>query len=241
MRKFTLFISMALVAMSIYAAELTVADGTATSEKLPVNSYYSDVYVHNQIIYPAQAIKDMKGGTISALEFYVTSPASKSLDAIYEVSLAVVEDDHFTASWSGEYNYSEAQLTKVYEGTLDANQATVTFTFSTPFEYADGNLLLDIQTKTAGSTYADAVFAGEEGEDGAATVEIHGHGYSSLPSHATGGSAFLPKTTFTYTEGTMDVENTEIGKARSVKRVENGQLVVIKNGVKYNALGSVID
>ena len=35
------------------------------------------------------------------------------------------------------------------------------------------------------------------------------------------------------------VENTEI-KAKSAKFIENGQLYIISNGVKYNALGAEV-
>ena len=35
------------------------------------------------------------------------------------------------------------------------------------------------------------------------------------------------------------IDNTEVGE-KAVKRIENGQLVIIKNGVKYNALGAEV-
>ena len=38
----------------------------------------------------------------------------------------------------------------------------------------------------------------------------------------------------------QDIENTN-AEVKTIKRYENGQLVIIKNGVKYNALGAVIE
>jgi len=46
------------------------------------------------------------------------------------------------------------------------------------------------------------------------------------------------KVTFTKSEATA-IDNTE-AEVKAVKAIENGQLVVIKNGVKYNVLGNVI-
>jgi hypothetical protein len=40
--------------------------------------------------------------------------------------------------------------------------------------------------------------------------------------------------------GSQDIENTN-AEVKTIKRYENGQLVIIKNGVKYNALGTVIE
>ena len=40
--------------------------------------------------------------------------------------------------------------------------------------------------------------------------------------------------------GSQDIENTN-ADVKTIKRYENGQLVIIKNGVKYNALGTVIE
>ncbi len=37
------------------------------------------------------------------------------------------------------------------------------------------------------------------------------------------------------------IENTSVKSAGSKKFFENGQLIIIKNGVKYNALGTRID
>ena len=186
---FTLFY-LAALAITMNAGEITVAEGTATSDEVPVYSYYGDTQTHNQIIYPASYLTDLKGTSISAMTFYVSSKASAANTPVYNISLAIVEDDHFTASWSSEYSFNTTDLTKVYEGTFDASQATVTITFTTPFAYAEGNLMLDIQTKTKGND-KDASFKGISTTN---TQALRG-------TTIIAGRSFLPQTTFTFSGG----------------------------------------
>jgi hypothetical protein len=222
------------------AAELTVADGSATNEKCPIESYNNDCYVHHQLIYPASLLEEMKGSTVSALTFYVNTVAGKTIDGVYNVGLAVVEDDHFDGGAYGtSYSYNEAALTAVYQGVIDGSQETVTLTFSTPFVYAEGNLLVDIRTQSQGSNYVDATYAGIETE---AIQSVRAGSMLGMPSQPTGGDAFLPKTTFTYTEGgATDIEKVQSAKVPSTKVMRDGVLLIDHSGMKYNAQGSVIE
>jgi hypothetical protein len=226
-------------AQEAHAAELLVADGSATNEKCPIESYNNDCYVHHQLIYPASLLEGMKGSTVSALTFYVNTVAGKTIDGVYNVGLAVVEDDHFDGGAYGtSYSYNEAALTAVYQGVIDGSQETVTLTFSTPFAYTEGNLLVDIRTETKGANAKDAVFAGMETE---AIQSVRAFYMLNMPSQPTGGDAFLPKTTFTYTENNATgVEKVQSDKVQSTKVFENGVLVIEHNGMKYNAQGSVV-
>jgi len=193
MKKLLMFCA-ACMAISVYAGELTVADGSATSEKAPVDTYNGDCYSHHQMIYPAALLQDMKGTVINSLTFHMNEQAPKELTAVFNVSMAIVAEDHFTASWSSEYSYLTPEFTKVYEGTLDASQPTIVVPLNEPFAYADGNLLLDIQTKTPGN-YASSSFIGDSQS---AVTEIHAGNMSAMPSVPSGGTAFLPKTTFSF-------------------------------------------
>ena len=244
MRKSTI-LSIAAMAMLCWAgsnacaAELTVADGTATSEKCPIESYNNDCYVHHQLIYPASMLEEMKGGSISALTFYASTMADKAIDGVYNVSLAVVNDDHFDGGAYGtSYSYNEAALTAVYQGVIDGSQETVTLTFSTPFAYTEGNLLVDIRTETKGANAKDAVFAGMETE----TIQsVRAYYMLNMPSQPTGGDAFLPKTTFTYTEGSATgIENVQRDNVQCTKVIENGVMYLMYKGTMYNVQGSVV-
>ena len=245
MRKFVTLMVVALAAFSwtvqqVHAEELLVADGSETNEKCPIESYNNDCYVHHQLIYPAAMLEGMKGSTITALTFYVSTVAAKTIDGIYNVGLAVVEDDHFDGGAYGtSYSYNEAALTAVYQGVIDGSQETVTLTLSTPFAYTEGNLLVDIRTETKGANAKDAVFAGMETE---AIQSVRAYYMLNLPSQPTGGDAFLPKTTFTYTEsGATDIEKVQNVKVPSTKVMRDGVLLIEHNGMKYNAQGSVVE
>ena len=182
---FTLF-SVMLVAMSLQAGELTVADGSATHEKLPVYPYYGDVSgARSQVIFPASHLESLQGGTITSITFYTGTQAKKAMTTVYTVSLAVVEQSEFASA-----SYLNVESTVVYEGTIDASQATVTLELTTPFTYEEGNLFLDIQTKAKGN-YDDASFLGINGSTNTAIY------YSTYGGQL---AAFLPKTTFVFDE-----------------------------------------
>lgn len=185
---YSLILLTSLCCGSLWAGELTVADGTATNDRVPVYSDWADMSAPRcQIIYPASDITDLKGKTIESITFYVASTASKDVTAVYTVGLATISQDHFKADGYGEIAYLEVTTTTVYEGAINAHNSTVTLTFSTPFTYEEDNLFIDIKTKTTG-TSADATFYG------VATGAITSRGHSGLSK----GSDFLPKTTFVY-------------------------------------------
>ena len=192
MKKIFTLLSCAAMVMSMNAANLTVADGTATNEQLPVYSYYGDVKTHGQFIYPASDLTAMQNASITSLTFYPGEKATKVMTSVYTVKLAVIEQSAFSDS------YISAEMTTVYEGTIDASQTSITLEFSTPFAYTSGNLLVDIATKTAGN-YDEATFWG------ITTTSNTGRAHTTY-----GGKdvTFLPKTTFMYDEaGSSDCSN----------------------------------
>ena len=193
MKKIFTLLTAVLVSFSTFAGELTVAEGTNTSEYLPIYAYYGDVATqHSQIIYPASLIKALEGSSISAITFYIAQPAGKALTTVYSLGLAIVEQDQFASD-----AYLSASTTKVYEGVIDASKSSVTLEFSTPYEYTSGNLLLDIQVKSKGN-YDEVYFYGVNGST------------NTSARHTTYGAVadpFMPKTTFAYDEastGTCD-------------------------------------
>ena len=176
---------------------ITVADGTATNQYVPVYGLYVDDFVRSQTIYPASVIEEgaeavgMTGGTISSMTFYLSTPATGSWgDATFSVKLAEVS----AATLSGWQDVSTA--TTVYEGSLDGTQSTMTIEFTTPYTYNGGNLLLEIASLTEG-TWKSANFSG------IASTGASWQGYNGSSVAAITGSArnFIPKTTFTFTGG----------------------------------------
>ena len=170
---------------------LTVADGTVTNRFVPVYGFYADSYLKCQVVYPAADLAGMTGGTITALTFYLSTTASDSWgSADFHVRLA----DQFAESTISAY--STATMTEVYSGSLDGTQPTMTVTFTTPFTYTGGNLLLEVTNETKG-TYIDSYFYGIT----ATGASVQGYSYTNLSSVTIAQRNFIPKTTFTYTPG----------------------------------------
>lgn len=168
---------------------LTVHDGTATSGYVPVYGFYADAYLKCEMVYPAAELEDMDGGTITSMTFYATTPASDSWgNANFQVFLTEVADATISAY--------VGPGTIVYEGALDGTQSEMTITFTTPYVYNGGNLLVGVYNTVSGS-YKSITWAGEE----VTGASITGYSYSSLDAVAVGQRNFLPKTTFGYTPG----------------------------------------
>lgn len=177
---------------------LTVADGTTTNSNVPIHGLYVDDFTRCQIIYPASEIEasaqayGMTGGTISSLTFYLSSPAAASWgDAYFEVKMMEVP----AATLSGFVDVTNA--TTVYAGALDGTSTPMTITFTTPYTYQGGNLLLEIGNTVKG-TYKSASFYGVNAT-GASWQGYNGNSFAAITGSA---KNFMPKTTFTFTGGT---------------------------------------
>lgn len=170
---------------------LTVADGTATNEYVPIYGYYADSYLRCQVVYPAADLAGMAGDTINSLTFYLSSTASGSWgSANFHVRLGSASESTISAF------YPSSSLTEVYAGSLDGTQSTMTITFTTPYVYTGGDLLLEVTNEVIGS-YERAYFYGIS----ASNASVQGYNYSSLSGVTASQSDFIPKTTFNYTPG----------------------------------------
>ena len=168
---------------------LTVHDGTATNGNVPVYGYYADAYLKCEMVYPAAELEDMDGGTITSMTFYASSPASDSWgNANFQVFLTEVANATISAY--------VGPGTIVYEGALDGTQSEMTITFTTPYVYNGGNLLVGVYNTVAGD-YVSITWAGEQ----VTGASITGYSYSSLDGVSATQRNFLPKTTFGYTPG----------------------------------------
>lgn len=172
----------------------TVADGTATNQRIPVYGSYLNTYFHSQIIYPAEMLVDMVGGNITSMRFYSIYPAQNYAwpDTMQErFGLAITTE----TTVPDPVGFMPDSTTEVYVGTLSIATGTMLVTFDTPFTYTGGNLLLDISTVVKGA-YKSTTWYGINTSD-----------YTSVEGYLTGGVVtpyrykFIPKTTFTYTGG----------------------------------------
>ena len=180
------------IGAKVHAQEtLTVADGTTTNNYVPVYGYYADAYLRSQVIYPASDLAVMTGGTIEQLTFYASESSVSWGSASFVVKLAEVTQTSFSSS------FIETTMTTVYSDTLSIVGGQMTVTFSTPYEYGGGNLLMEVDNMSEGS-YVTSTWYGISA-NGASVSNYSYDSFSSI-SYASGRN-FIPKTSFLYTTG----------------------------------------
>ncbi|MBR5736027.1 MAG: hypothetical protein IKX60_04475 [Bacteroidales bacterium] len=164
---------------------LTVHDGTETSSYVPVYGYYADAYLKCEYVMPAAELSVMNGKKIKEMMLYLQTPAGGDWGT-FQIFMKEV-DNTAISTYSGP-----SDATVVYEGPLNGRESTMSVTFSTPYEYHGGNLLIGVYQIQPGGYYS-AKFFGET-VNGAC---IQGHG-GSLNNVSTNQRNFIPKTTFSY-------------------------------------------
>ena len=182
--------------------ELTVYDGTTTSNNWPFYVFYADDFTKANMIMPAADLAEMEGATINSMKFYISSGAG-ACASNWEVYLKEVSENETAAP------IDVTTATKVYEGTIDFTGTEVLIEFSTPYEYNGGNLLIATQN-TTDAGYKSVYFYGDNNANGYVCSGRASNGTSlNLVTSWTSTSTFLPKTTFTYEAGS-DSPVTEI-------------------------------
>ncbi len=167
---------------------LTVANGTATNSYVPVYGLYVDDFVRCQTIYPASMIAGLNGETILGLTYYLSTPADDSWGvASFVVKVLEVPDTTLTAF------VDMTNATTVYSGSLDATQSTMEISFTAPYTYQGGNLLIEIYNTLEG-TYESAYFYGIS----ATGASWQGNNGTSVDNITGAVRDFIPKTTFLY-------------------------------------------
>ncbi len=165
---------------------LTVYDGTASNDYVPVYGYYADAYLKAEFVMPAAELADMAGGTISNMKFYASQSNVSWGIANFQVFLTEVADATISA-FAGPG-------TVVYQGALSIVNGEMTVNFTTPYQYNGGNLLVGIYNSVKG-TWATSTWYGET-VNGAS---VQGYNSSSLEAVTPTQQNFIPKTTFSYT------------------------------------------
>ncbi len=173
------------------AETLTVKDGTATNNNVPIYGLYVDDYLKCEYVIPAEDIEVMIGGTITGLTWYLSSSATSSWgNANFQVFVKEVPSSAIS-DYSGT-----SGATIIYQGPLDGTQATIDINFSNPYVYNGGNLLIGVYNTVKG-TYKSCAFYGQEVEG----ASVQGYSSSSLDEIPIIQQNFIPKTSFTYTPG----------------------------------------
>ena len=177
--------------------DLTVYNGTATNQYIPMYGYYFDDYTKSECIIPASQLTAMNGGAISAITFYPSSVGTSSWgESQQTVFLKEVSSTTLGGSFSGTTG-----ATTVKQGLLEMPTAgePYTITFDAPYIYNGGNLLIGVYNTDDGS-YNKVEWYGTSNLTSG--VSAYGYNSSSLSSVTYNAQSFLPKTTFTYLPST---------------------------------------
>ena len=150
-KKSLLVLVLFLLSCGMYAqSTLTLADGDPTllynrCSYLPIRGQNMDVNQHNQVLYPGEYMSAMLNGKITKITFYSQEP-SVSWGGI----TGVVKVMHTPIIPIPSGGIDATSATEIYTGTIAVVDHLLTFTFSTPFTYTGGNLLVDITAYSKG-------------------------------------------------------------------------------------------
>ena len=193
--KMLLFTLLALIVGGVspaWADELTIFENaTTTFEGLPFYLYNCDTNGNqNEFVIPSSKISSLSGNNIIELKFYCSNTlfAWGTTTPKYKIYLKEVTSASLTA-YSGD-----TDATSVYNGELSVTGGVFTITFTTPYEYNGGNLL--IGTKVTGTGNYIAKNNSKFYVDTSSDVQCS-------KSSSGSGSYYLPKTTFVYESATV--------------------------------------
>ena len=176
--------------------DLTVYDGTASNQYIPMYGYYFDDYTKSECIIPATALTAMTGCTISAITFYPKTVATTN-STWSSTSQTVFLKEVSSTTLGGSYSGTSGATTVKVGSPLEMPTAgtAYTITFDTPYTYNGGNLLIGVYNTDDGS-YNKVEWYGTSNLTSG--VSAYGNNGSSLNSVGYNAQSFLPKTTFTY-------------------------------------------
>ena len=188
MKKLFSLLAAALLTCSLYAGEITVADGTTTNDNLPVYGFYADTGFSTQFIYPASSLANIDGSNITAIQFFSAKSSVAFPNGEVTVKLAEVEQTTLSALMN------DASFQKVYQGSFDVVDGLLVFTFSEPYAYNGGNLLVQVALTKLSTVYPATSFYG---------LASTGSGFLRYKSGSTNmdyGRDFLPKAAISFAE-----------------------------------------
>ena len=194
-RAATLLIALLCCVTGAWADEVTAySSATSALRYVPVDGWNVNNYQKSEFVIPAAQLEAMDGGTISKMTFYMQTPADKVWPGNFQVFLKEVNSTTIDA-FSGT-----SGATTVYEGTLDATGSELTITFNQGnYTYNGGNLLVGVYHIETGAGYGFTYFYGET----VTGASVQGYSSSSLASVTASQQNSIPKTTFTYTPGSV--------------------------------------
>ena len=187
-----LFAMLISIATGIQAQmSFIVADGTSTNSYVPIYGLWADDYTRSQMVYPASMLEDLNpGDEITSLTYFAQDASQNWGSATFEVKLGEVSATTFSS-------YLSDASTTVYSGAVTVSNNQMVVTFTTPYTYQGGNLLVEFY-QTAAGTYHSESFYGVSASGASAS----GYNSSGASSASFNQRDFLPKMEIEYLPGT---------------------------------------
>ena len=193
MKKFFTMIAAVAMMLTASAASVTVYDGNATSDCVPINSAFMDwgPYYH-QVIYPQTELTALVGQQITAVKYYVQNEAGSTLKdgkvALYIGTTDKADFSDYTPSF-----LPESEMTRVAEMPMVVGLSEIEFTFDTPWTYTGGNIVIETVIEEDGVVYG-TVETRFYGMENSAKMSLRGKSVLTADT-------FAPKTSFIYNGG----------------------------------------
>lgn len=111
----------------------------ATYWNFPFSSVSLGAAQKTQMIYPEEILGQLPQCQIKKMTFFLYSAASMEISTEFHISLAVVPETQFEENTT---TFLSPEFTEVYVGPLSINGNEMEVSFTTPFIYEGGNLLL---------------------------------------------------------------------------------------------------
>lgn len=183
------------VAMSgncVDQAELTICDGTVTSNYLPIHGLYCDTQgTLGQMLYPAEMLNELVGAKILGVKFYNQSALEKSSLGTIELSLAETTETAYDQETAiAVPSNLVTDLTTVASTTIAKGDTELEFSFETPYTYEGGNLAVQTLVAAKGE-YETTNFYGVTMDESTGYI-YYGSNNKIIE--------FLPKMTIVYTK-----------------------------------------
>jgi hypothetical protein len=157
-----------------------------------------------------------------------------------DINVKLARQDGLVINYTQSAGKSKDNILKFAEQYMQADGKNVILTFSNVTPGSKISLVVSAKGSTNSNFTA---LAGASGADQAVEKIEKVADYKTIEFTATAATVQIKETAGGYRIVSATVENNQAvdnvnAEVKSVKTFENGQLVIIKNGVKYNALGA---
>ena len=152
----------------------------------------------SQFIIPASDLMDLVGMTVTKLTFYSSSyyHTGNWPNAVFKVYLTTTNQATFSNSPVSPVDWESLANNVVYSGSLSVSNCTMEIELTTPFVYTTDNLLVAFEQTDLASSASFTQWIGAS-TSGYASIDY----FLYNDTEAYWSENFLPKTTFTYTDG----------------------------------------